>query len=82
MAVNPILWLSNESVINTLREVDFVVHQMVPEKYWFSETNKISTHPHPVAMTFGKLLFIDVNPLSKPVCSECGHSECALSEGN
>ena len=68
MAVNPILRLSNESVIDTLREVDFVVHQMVPEKYRFSETNKIGMYPHPVAITFGKqgkLLFIDVNPLKQ-----------------
>lgn len=66
MAVDPILRLSDESVINTLRGVDFVVHQMVPEKYRFSETNKIGMYPHPVAITFGKqgkLLFIDVNPL-------------------
>ena len=68
MAVNPILRLSNESVIDTLQEVDCVVHQMVPEKYWFSETNKIGMYPHPVAITFGKqgkLLFIDVNPLKQ-----------------
>ena len=65
MAVDPILRLSNEGVMNTLREVDFVVHQMVPEKYRFSETNKVGFFPHPVAITLGKqgkLLFIDVNP--------------------
>ena len=68
MAVDPILRLSNESVINTLREVDYVVHQMVPEKYRFSETNKIGMYPHPVAIAFGKqgkLLFIDLNPLKQ-----------------
>jgi hypothetical protein len=68
MAVDPILRLSNESVINTLREVDYVVHQMVPEKYRFSKTNKIGMYPHPVAIAFGKqgkLLFIDLNPLKQ-----------------
>ena len=66
MAVDPSLRLSNESVINTLREADLVVHQMVPEKYRFTETNKIGMYPHPVAITLGrqgKLLFIDVNSL-------------------
>ena len=68
MVVDPILRLCNESVINTLREVDYVVHQMVPEKYRFSETNKIGMYPHPVAIAFGKqgkLLFIDLNPLKQ-----------------
>ena len=68
MAVDPILRLSNESVIYTLREVDYVVHQMAPEKYRFSETNKIGMYPHPVAIAFGKqgkLLFIDLNPLKQ-----------------
>ena len=68
MAVDPILGLSNESVINTLREVDLVVRQMVPEKYRFSERNKIGMYPHPVAITIGRqgqLLFIDVNPLKQ-----------------
>ena len=68
MAVDPVLRLSNESVINTLREVDLVVHQMVPEKYRFLETNKIGMYPHPVAITLGRqgnLLFIDVNPLKQ-----------------
>lgn len=68
MAFEPILRFSNESVINTLREVEYVVHQMVPEKYRFSETNKIGMYPHPVAITFGKqgkLLFIDLNPLKQ-----------------
>ena len=84
MAVDPILWLSYESVINTLGEVEYVVYQMVPDKYPFSETNKISMYPHPVAITFGKqgkLLFVDLNPLKQtshlveadlhnPVCLE------------
>lgn len=67
-AFDPILRVSNESVINTLWEVEYVVHQMVPEKYQFSETNKIGMYPHPVAITFGKqgkLLFIDLNPLKQ-----------------
>ena len=54
MAVNPILRLSNESVIDTLREVDFVVHQMVPEKYRFSETNKLGMYPHPCGYNLWK----------------------------
>ena len=53
MAVNPILPLSIESVINTLWEVDCAVHQMVPENYQILETNKIGMDPHPVAITFG-----------------------------
>lgn len=78
--VNPILRLSNESVINT---VDKAVHQMVPEKYWFLK-KPTRYVPHPVAITFGKqgkLLFIKINRLKQtshlvdadlhnPVCLE------------
>ena len=68
MAVDPILRLSNERVLNTLKGVKFVVHQMVPEKYRFSETNKVGMYPHPVAITpgkQGKLLFTDIDPLKQ-----------------
>ena len=40
MAVDPLLRLSSDDVINTLRDVTYVVHQMIPEKYHFSGTNK------------------------------------------
>ena len=66
MAVDPLLRLSSDDVINTLRDVTYVVHQMIPEKYRFSETNKAGMFPHPTAITFGqhrKLLFIDFDPL-------------------
>ena len=67
MAVDPLLRLSSPEVINTLKEVDYVVHQIIPEKYRFSETNKAGNmFLHPVAITcgqHGKLLFLDYNPL-------------------
>ena len=66
MAVDPLLRLSSDDVINTLRDVTYVVHQMIPEKYRFSETNKADMFPHPTAITcgqHGKLLFIDFDPL-------------------
>ena len=40
IAVNPILPLSIESVVNTLWEVDCAVHQMVPEKYQIMKTKQ------------------------------------------
>lgn len=66
MAVDPLLRLSSVEVISTLEEVDHVVHQVIPEKYRFSETNKPEMFPHPIAITcgqHGKLLFLDYNPL-------------------
>ena len=68
MAVDPLLRLSSDDVINTLRDVTYVVHQMVPEKYRFSETNKAGMFPHPVAIAcgqHGKLLFIDFDPMKR-----------------
>ena len=66
IAVDPLLRVSSDDVINTLRDVTYVVHQMIPEKYRFSETNKAGMFPHPTAITcgqHGKLLFIDFDPL-------------------
>ncbi|KAJ7386115.1 hypothetical protein OS493_012459 [Desmophyllum pertusum] len=66
MAVDPLLRLSSDDVINTLRDVGYVVHQMIPEKYRYSETNKAGMFPHPIAIAcgqHGKLLFIDFDPL-------------------
>ena len=65
MVVDPLLRLSSLEVIRTLEEVDHVVHQVIPEKYRFSETNKPGMFPHPIAITcgqHGKLLFLDYNP--------------------
>lgn len=66
MAVDPLLRLSSDDVINTLRDVGYVVHQMIPEKYRYSETNKAGMFPHPIAIAcgqHGKLSFIDFDPL-------------------
>ena len=51
MAVDPIIRLSSLEVLDTLKEVSTVAHQLVPEKYRFSESNKVGMFPHPVAIT-------------------------------
>ena len=71
VAVDPLLLLSSNDVINTLRDVTYVVHQMVSEKYRFSETNKAGMFPHRVAIAcgqHGKLLFIDFDPMKRNSC--------------
>ena len=68
MAVHPIICLSSLEVLDTLKEVSSVVHQLVPEKYCFSESNKVGLLPHPVAITCGqerKFFFLDHNPLKR-----------------
>ena len=68
MAVDPIIRLSSPEVLDALKEVSNVVHQLVPEKYRFSENNKVGMFPHPIAITCGqegKFFFLDLNPLKR-----------------
>ena len=61
MDINCILHLSKESVLARLRNVNFVVHSVLPESYKISETNKVGLYPHPVAICpgeHGKLLVL------------------------
>ena len=51
MAVEPIIRLSNPEVPDTLKEVNKVVHQLIPEKYSVSENNQAGMFPHPIAIT-------------------------------
>ena len=66
MAVDPLLRLSNNNVISSLKDVGYVVHQIIPEQYRFSESNKAGKFPHSFRIScgqHGKLLFIDLDPL-------------------
>ncbi|XP_078361460.1 uncharacterized protein LOC144645790 [Oculina patagonica] len=68
MAVDPIIRLSSPGVLDALKEVSNVVHQLVPEKYRYSESNKVGMFPHPITITCGqegKLFFLDLNPLKR-----------------
>ena len=40
IAVEPIVRLTRPTVLNVLREVQFVVHTVVPEKYRFWKSNQ------------------------------------------
>ena len=51
MAVEPIIRLSNPEVPDTLKEVNKVVHQLIPEKCSVSENNQAGMFPHPIAIT-------------------------------
>ena len=53
MAVDPTIHLSSPEVLDTLKDISNVVHQLVPEKYRFSESNKASVFPHLIAVTCG-----------------------------
>lgn len=66
MAVDPIIRLSSPEVLTTLDDINNVVHQLIPEKYRFSDSNKPGMFPHPVAICcgkHGKLMFLDLNPV-------------------
>ena len=68
MTVEPIIRLSCPEVLNTLKEVGHVVHQLIPEKYRFSESNKVGMFPHPIAITCGQqgnFFFLDMNALKR-----------------
>ena len=66
MAVEPIIRLSNPEVPDILKEVNKVVHQLIPEKYSVSENNQAGMFPHSIAITCsqqGKFFFLDLHPL-------------------
>ena len=65
MAVEPIIRLSNPEVLDTLKEVNNVVHQLIPKKYRVLENNQAGMFPYPIAITCsqqGKFSFLDLNP--------------------
>lgn len=67
MAVDPILDLTADSFIRTVRNVELVVHTLVPERFKFTEDNKVGAYPHPVAITNaggGILFMLDFAPMN------------------
>jgi len=57
MAMDPIILLGSPEVLDTLRAIDgCVVHQLVPEKYRFSEINKVDMFPNPVSTSCGQFM--------------------------
>ena len=66
MDINCILHLSKEAVLARLRNVNRVVHSVLPDSYKISDTNKVGLYLHPVAISpseQGKLLVLDYAPL-------------------
>ena len=53
MAVDPILRLTNEIILNLLDKVSFVVHTIVPETYKFWKSNLPDAYPHPTGICLG-----------------------------
>lgn len=67
MAVDPILDLTADSFTHAVRKVELVVHTLVPERFKFTEDNKVGAYPHPVAITNaggGILFMLDFAPLN------------------
>ena len=67
MAVDPILDLTADGVISAVQNVGSVVHTLVPERFKFTEDNKVGAYPHPVAITNaggGILFMLDFAPLN------------------
>ena len=67
MAVDPILDLTAESFIHALQNVELIVHTLVPERFKFTEDNKVGAYPHPVAIANaggGILFMLDFAPLN------------------
>ena len=70
MAVEPIVRLTRSAVLDVLKEVNFVVHTVVPEKYRFWKSNQAgqsSLCKKPIALkrgSQGKILVLDYNFVS------------------
>ena len=70
MAVEPIVRLTRSAVLDVLKEVTFVVHTVVPEKYRFWKSNQggqSSLCKKPIALkrgSQGKILALDYNFVS------------------
>ena len=70
MAVEPIVCLTRSTVLDVLKEVTFVVHKVVPEKYRFWKSNQdgqSSLCKKPIALkrgSQGKILVLDYNFVS------------------
>ena len=48
MAVDPVLDLTAEAFINELKDINLVVHSLVPKRFKFTEDNKVGAYPHPI----------------------------------
>ena len=48
MAVDPVLDLTAEAFIKELKDMNLVVHSLVPERFKFTEDNKVDAYPHSV----------------------------------
>ena len=74
MAVEPIVCLTRSTVLDVLKEVTFVVHTVVPEKYRFWKSNQdgqSSLCKRPIALkrgSQGKILVLDYNFVSRESC--------------
>ena len=67
MAVDPILDLTADSFIHAVQNVELVVHALIPERFKFTEDNKVGAYPHPVAISnagSGILFMLDFSPLN------------------
>ena len=60
IAVDPILDLTADSFIHAVQNVELVVHALIPERFKFTEDNKVGAYPHPVAISnaAGGILFM------------------------
>jgi hypothetical protein len=78
MAVDPILDLTAENFIRAVENVEFAIHALVPERFKFTEDNKVGAFPHPVDITnagSGILFMLHFAPLKEhsklvkiPIC--------------
>lgn len=53
MAVEPIVRLTRPEVLEVLKQIQFVAHTIVPEKYRFWKSNQTGVCPRPIAITSG-----------------------------
>ena len=55
MAVDPIIRITRQPVLDALQAVVSMVHTVIPEKLRMWDSNKPGMYPHPVAITGGEL---------------------------
>ncbi|VDI36816.1 Hypothetical predicted protein [Mytilus galloprovincialis] len=68
MAVDTVIKISSPEVVDVLRSVKLVVHDIIPERYRPTDDNKPGMYPHPVALDtdgIGNVVFVDFNPMTK-----------------
>ncbi|XP_063412869.1 uncharacterized protein LOC134695518 [Mytilus trossulus] len=68
MDVASVIKLSSNELLNVLKEVGMVVHNLIPDRFRPTEDNKPGMYPHPIAVDcdgLGNFVFLNYDPMTK-----------------